>query len=45
MFAFIETVVLVNEAQGSERLSYTQRAMLNPTVRVATYGGLMRAGL
>ena len=24
MFAFIETVVLVNKAQGSERLSYTQ---------------------
>ena len=30
VFAFIETVVLVNEAQGSERLSYTQRLMINP---------------
>ena len=36
VFAFIETAILVNEAQGSERLSYTQRAMINPTVRVAT---------
>ena len=30
VFAFIETAVLVNETQGSERLSYTQRAMVNP---------------
>ena len=30
LFAFIETVVLINEAQGNERLNYTQRLMLNP---------------
>jgi len=36
VFAFIETVVLVNEAQGSERLSYNQRLMLNPMIRAAT---------
>ena len=36
VFAFIETVILVNEAQGSERLSYTQRLMLNPMVRSAS---------
>ena len=30
VFAFIETVVLINEAQGNERLKYTQRLMLNP---------------
>ena len=33
VFAFIETVVLVNEAQGSDRLSY----MLNPMIRLATH--------
>ena len=27
VFAFIETVVLINEAQGNERLNYTQRLM------------------
>ena len=30
VFAFIETVVLIDEAQGNERLNYTQRLMLNP---------------
>ena len=30
VFAFIETVVLINEAQGNERLNYTQRSMPNP---------------
>ena len=35
VFAFIEIVVLINEAQGNERLSYTQRAMLNPMVQLA----------
>ena len=32
VFAFIESVVLVNEAQGNERLSYTQRLMINSMV-------------
>jgi len=37
VFAFIETVVLANEAQGNERLSYTQRLMLiNPMIQSAT---------
>ena len=35
VFAFIETVVLVNEAQGNERLSYTQWLMLNPMIQSA----------
>jgi hypothetical protein len=34
VFAFIETVILVDEAQGSESLSY--RVMPNPMVRAAT---------
>ena len=36
VFAFIETATPVNETQGSERLSYTQWAMINPMVPVAT---------
>ena len=35
VFAFIETIVLINEAQGNERLNYTQRAMLNPMIQSA----------
>ena len=35
VFAFIETVVLINEAQANERLNYTQRLMLNPTIQSA----------
>ena len=32
MFAFVESVLLVNEAQGNERLGLTQRLMINPMV-------------
>ena len=36
VFAFVESVLLVNEAQGNERLSLTQRLMTNPMVRSAS---------
>ena len=32
VLAFVESVLLVNEAQGNGRLSYTQRLMINPMV-------------
>ena len=35
MFAFIETVVLINEAQGNGLLNYTQRLMPNPMIQSA----------
>ena len=35
VFTFVESVLLVNEAQGNERLSLTQRLMINPMVRSA----------
>ena len=35
VFAFIETVVLVKEAQGNARPSYTQRLMVNPVIQSA----------
>ena len=35
VFAFVESVLVVNEAQDNERLSLTQRLMINPMVRSA----------
>ena len=35
VFAFIETVVLINESQGNEWLNYTQRPMLNSMIQSA----------
>ena len=35
VFAFIKSVLLLNEAQSNERLSLTQRLMINPMVRSA----------
>ena len=35
VFAFVDTVLLLNEAHCSERLSLTQRLMINPMVREA----------
>ena len=35
VFAYVESVLLVNVAQGNERLSLTQRLMINPMVRSA----------
>ena len=34
-FAFVESILLLNESQSSERLSLTQRLMINPVVRSA----------
>ena len=36
MFAFVESILLLNEPQSSERLSLTQRLMINPMVRSAS---------
>ena len=36
VFAYVETAILVNEAQGSERLNYTQRTMIDQMVWKAT---------
>ena len=36
VFAFVDPVLLLNEAQCSERLSLTQRLMITPMVRTAT---------
>ena len=35
VFAFIETVVLINEAQGNGQLNYIQRHMPNPIIQSA----------
>jgi len=35
VFAFVDPILLFNEAQCSERLSLTQRLMINPMVRSA----------
>ena len=35
VIVFVESVLLVNEAQDNERLSLTQRLMINPMVRLA----------
>ena len=35
VFAFVESTLLLNESQSSERLSLTQRLMINPMVRSA----------
>ena len=35
VFAFVESIVLLNGSQSSERLSLTQRLMINPVVRSA----------
>ena len=34
-FAFVETVLLLNEVHAAERLNFAQRAMVNPMVRSA----------
>ena len=35
VFAFVESILLLNEPQSSERLSLTRRLMTNPMVRSA----------
>ena len=35
VFAFVESVLLLNESQSNERLSLTQRLMINPMIRSA----------
>ena len=35
VFAFVESILLLNESRSSERLSLTQRLMVNPMVRSA----------
>jgi len=41
VFAFIESVLLLNEPQSSERLSLTQRLMTNPITQWS--GRLLRS--
>jgi len=38
VFAYIDSILLLNEPQSSERLSLTQRLMINPVVRSAAAG-------
>ena len=35
VFAYFDSILLLNESQSSERLSLTQRLMINPMVRTA----------
>ena len=35
VFAFVESILLLNDFQSSERLSLTQRLLINPMVRSA----------